>query len=528
MKHAIRRSENERLARSSAVVGVGTLLSRVTGLVRTIALAYALGTTLLSDSYNLANTTPNIVYDLILGGILSATLVPVFVSRFQEDDDDGINAVVTVVSAALVAITVTAILAAPLLFHIYTWASPKAGAAAAAEAGVPLLRLFLPQILFYGLTALATAILNAKRKFAAPAFVPVLNNLLVTIVLIWFARIVGPKPDAAAIAHDPALLWLLGFGTTAGVILMTVALLPSLRSSGWRWRWRWRPRDPAVRRVAELSGWTLGYVIANQVALTIVLALTFKENASAAYLIAFQFFQLPYGLFTVSVMTTFTPELASAAVVDDMERFRSRFTTGARLIAMWILPASVGYVLLAEPTVSALLEHGAFGAASTKLTSDLLANFAIGLIGFSLYLFTLRGFYAMQDTRTPFFLNLFENGLNVVLALVLVGPYGPQGVAFSYSAAYIAAAVLALATLRRRVGRLGGRSLVDASTRILISVVVMTGAVWLVTRNVGSNSGKGAVVQLVVAVAVGAVVYGLTAIALGVEELDGLRRRLHR
>src|SRR5438128_1095356 len=161
-------------------------------------MAYALGRFVLADGYNLANTTPNIVYDLILGGILSATLVPVFVDRFEHDDDDGINAVVTVIASALIGLTVAAVLAAPWIFRAYTWAAGK-NAHDLERAGVPLLRFFLPQVLFYGLTALGTAVLNARRRFAAPAFAPVLNNVIVCGVLLWFAHIAGRAPSVDAV-----------------------------------------------------------------------------------------------------------------------------------------------------------------------------------------------------------------------------------------------------------------------------------------------------------------------------------------
>jgi putative peptidoglycan lipid II flippase len=329
--------------------------------------------------------------------------------------------------------------------------------------------------------------------------------------------------------HDNTLMLLLGLGTTAGIVTMTVVLWPPLRAAGVKLRWRFRPRDPAVRKVASLSRWTLGYVAANQIALTIALALANRRDGDVtAYTYAFVFFQLPYGLFAVSIMTTFAPELASAANQNETSRFRERFALGARLITLVVLPASVGYILLARPLVSALLAHGSFGGTSPILTADLLADFAIGLIGFSLYLYALRGFYALHDTRTPFLLNLVENGVNIVLAFALVGHYGVQGVAFSYSVAYLVAAVLALAVLRRRVGRLGGTELVSAFARIVAATTVMAAAVWATSRAVGADRGTGAVTRVVVGVLVGTVVYAVAALALRVDDLRGLRDRLLR
>jgi putative peptidoglycan lipid II flippase len=509
------------IVRSSAVVAVGTALSRITGLLRTVVLAYVLGRFALADAYNLANTTPNIVYDLILGGILSATLVPVFVDRFQHDDDAGVNAVVTVVTSALIGLTVTAVLAAPWIFRAYTWAA-GANAAELERAGVPLLRLFAPQILFYGLMALGTAILNSRRRFAAPAFAPILKNIVVCAVLLWFAAVAGRDATVADVVEHPSWLWLLGAGTTAGIVVMTVALWPSLRASGWRYRWRFTPRDAAVRKVVALSGWTLGYVIVNQIALLVVLALAAREGEGVPtfYLYAFQFFQLPYGLFAVSLMTTITPELSSAASSRDMVRFRERLSYGIRLMTLVVLPSAVGMIVVARPLIAALLGDSFVPAA------DVLANFAIGLLGFSLYLFLLRGFYAQQDTRTPFLLNVLENGVNVVLAFALVGRFGVQGLAFSYSAAYIVAAGVTFIALRRRVGRLEGRRLAATTARIAVAAAVMGVVAYAASRAVGSATGGGAVVRLVVGVVVGVVVYGACLLVLRVSEVDALRNRL--
>jgi putative peptidoglycan lipid II flippase len=334
----------------------------------------------------------------------------------------------------------------------------------------------------------------------------------------------------ASVVDHPSRLWLLGGGTTAGIVLMTVVLWPAVRRSGWRWRWRFAPRDAAVRKVAALSGWTFGYVVSNQIALAIVLALATGEGPgqATAYLYAFQFFQLPYGLFAVSLMTTVTPELASAAGTNNMTRFRDQLSAGIRLMALVILPSSIGMLVVARPLIVGLFVHGSFSTTDAVLTADVLANFAVGLLGFSLYLFVLRGFYALHDTRTPFVLNLMENSLNVVLAFALVGRFGVQGLAFAYSAAYVVTAALAFAALRRRVGRLEGRRLLDSTARVAIASGVMGSVVWWVTRAVGSPTGSGAILRLVLGVVVGIVVYGAGVLLLRVEEIDALRRRFRR
>ncbi len=501
-------SEGRGLLRANVVVASGTFISRLTGFLRLFALAYALGQTGLTDAYTTANNTPNIIYELIIGGVLTATLVPVFVRAFDDEDDDAVSAVTSVAVAALVALTVTAVLAAPWIMRVYS-APPGADAGPFRDEAVQLARLFLPQILFYGLTALGAAMLNSRRRFAAPAWAPVLNNLVVIAVLLALPRIVDGPLTLQAAAEDERITWVLGLGTTAGVVVMTVALWPSIRASGVRLSWRPDWSHPAVRRVVAMSGWTVGYVAANQVALVVVARLALREGAGwmSAYQAAFVFFQLPHGLVAVSIMTTFAPDLASAAGRADWRRFRSRVGYGLRLMGLLVLPASAGYAVLARPLVAALLQHGEFDAVAAGRTASMLVPFALGLFFFSAYLFVLRGFYALEDTRTPFLVNVVENLVNVVLAVVLVRRFGPTGLAASYAMAYAFASVLAFGVLARRVGgfrtgRLAGRLLPPAAMSVVMAV-----AVTVVTDRVGGPAGTGALVRVAVGVVVGVVVY---------------------
>lgn len=509
--------------RSSAVVAVGTGLSRVTGFLRIGALTYAFGASNLSDTYNLANTAPNIVYELVLGGVLSATLLPVFLDHLDRDDD-GVSAVVSVAVSALVALTVTAVLAAPLIMRMYTLRRPDDEAAAIEAVGVPLMRLLLLQIVFYGFTTLGTALLNARRSFAMPAYAPILNNIVVSAVLIALPHVASGDGDLTLedVRSDTGLLVLLGLGTTAGIAAMTIALWPAIRRAGIRLRWHPDWRHPAVRTVARLSGWTVGYVAANQIALAVVQTLANRhEGDVSAYTYAFVFFQLPHGLFAVSIMTTFAPDLASYARDGDFAAYRARFGLGMRALAAVIVPAALGYIVLARPVVAALLDRGQFDAGDVRLTADVLVTFAVGLAGFSAYLFALRGFYALKDTRTPFLLNAFENGLNIVLAVALVGPLGVQGLGMAYAIAYSVAAVAAVVVLGRRVGPLVGRRTVHSIASVCVAAGLMALAVWVVDRAIADTS---ALLRTMVGVVVGAVVYGgavLAMTALGLRPPNG-------
>ena len=510
-----------RLLRSSVVVGIGTGASRVTGLLRTMAIAYALGTLLVGDSYNLANTTPNVVYDLVLGGILAATLVPVVVDRFEHRDTKSVDALATVVTLALLALTIVGTALAPLIIRLYTIGKNPEDAEQQISLAVPLLLMFMPQVFFYGLSTLWTAILNAKRSFAVPAFAPVLNNVMVIALFLALPQLLDTDElTVDSLLDDKPLLLLVGLGTTAGIAAMALVLWPAMRHAGIRLHWNPDWRDPAVATVARLSAWTLGYVAANQIVFLVMITLVngTGEGRVSAFTYAWQFFQLPYGLFTVSIMTTFTPELATHVTRNDLAAFRRRFSQGLRLGSLVIVPTALAYLVLARPAVTALLERGAFGDASTDVTTYALRWLAVGLPGFAMFLYSMRGFYAFKDTRTPFVLNLFECGLQIVLSFVLLPIFGFGGVIAAFSISYSVAALVSLVALQRRAGQLGDRSLWLGVGRHLVAALAM--AVELVSVVVFIDN---AVVALVVGAVTGGLVYLGVLVLLRSRELSELR-----
>jgi putative peptidoglycan lipid II flippase len=518
-------TDQRSLLRSSGIVALGTALSRTTGMLRLTAMAYAIGFKSLTDTFTLANQTPNIVYDLLLGGVLSATLVPVFVHHQEDGDDEGTSAVISVAMVALVVITLLGVFLAPMLVRLYTVTADTDVAGAQRHVATDLLRLFMPQVFFYGLTALCTAILNARHRFAAAAFVPALNNVIGIAVLLAVPHIAGRNPTLQDVRDDTGLLLLLGLGTTLGIVGMAAALLPAVARSGFRFRWRFDLRNPAVREVGRMSGWTLGYVLTNQVSLLIVLLLANREvGGVSTYTAAYIFLQLPYALVAVSLMTTIGPGLASAATRGDEESYRSQFSLGLRLMALITLPAAMGYIALGQPIAEGLLKYGATATASAHMIGDNLAMFGLGLFGFAVYQFTLRGFYSHRDTRTPFVINCVENALNVVFALILQPILGTPGLALALGLAYGTGALIALAALRHKVGPLDSVRVVRTLGRILIATAVMGVAVAAAIR---VYTGA-AIVQTAFGIVVGAVVFALAVIALRVEEVAALRARLLR
>jgi putative peptidoglycan lipid II flippase len=519
-------SSTDRVVRSSIPVAVGTALSRLTGFARLAAMAYALGFDRLADSYNLANTTPNIVYELLLGGVLSATLVPIFVDFREKNDEEATSAVVTVVGLALVLLTGLGIILAPAVVHLYSLRLPEATAAAQQQVATDLLRMFMPQMLFYGITAIATALLNAHRRYAAPAVTPVLNNLLVTAIFLVLPQLADGPLTLENVRNDTGVLLLLGLGTTAGIAAMALPLIPAVSRAGVRLRPVFKLRHPAVIKVLRLSGWTAGYVAVNQVALWAVLVLANGTKGGVSiYMGAYIFFQLPHGLVAVSLMTTLTPELAETAARGDFTAFRRNLALGLRLMTLVILPASAGLAALAEPVVSVLLQRGALTTAQAAVTADCVALFAVGLLPFSLYLYALRGFYALHDTRTPFVLNCWENAINVGVAVALYPWLGVRGLALSFSVAYGVAALMTLQSLAKRIDGIGldlrSRQVIARTT---VATALMTGAVVLALFALPDSLP--ALLDVVVGVLIGVALYAGALSVMRVGEIAEIVRRL--
>ena len=348
------------LLRSNVVVATGTTLSRLTGLLRVIVFAYVIGKGALADAYLIGNETPNIVYELLLGGVLSATLVPLFTSFLHHRDDGSMeedeagahatNVVITVTMVAVTVLTIIAFLAAPLIFGLYTiHTEGTTDPEVLREVGTLLTRVFLLQIFFYGATGLLSAYLNARRRFFAAAWSPIAANVVIIVSLLTLR---GTAWELTDVLSDHRLRWTLALGATVGIATMAVLLAVAVRHSGLRFRPAFEPRHPAIRRLVTLSAWTLGYVACNQIVTIVIRNLSGPGSGdSAAYFQAFTFFVLPHGLLAVSIATTFEPEMAIAVRRHDKAAFIDRTSLGVRLIALLTLPAAMLLFVLRRPMI---------------------------------------------------------------------------------------------------------------------------------------------------------------------------------
>lgn len=517
-------------------MSIGTVVSRATGLLRIAAIAAALGVVeseRLTDAYNYANTAPNIIYELVLGGILTSVFVPVFVELLEKEGRERAwevaSAIINVSMVILVGITAIGILAAPWIARIYSTRLEGAEAARQLEVITFLLRLFIPQIIFYALTALTAGLLNAHNRFGAPMYTPIFNNIAVIAVFVGFHQAVGAVTQDSITTMQ---LLVIGLGTTAGVAIMAIAQLPFLRGLG-RYRMTISVSHPSVRKLARLSVFVIGYVVANQIGYIVVQILASEDRgAYTAYIWAFTFFMLPHGLFAVSLITALLPGMSAYAVNARWDEFRDRLSTGVRATFLLVLPAAIGYFVLGEPIVRFLLKRGVMTEASVDLVAGVLQIFVIGLVPFSIFQLFLRAFYALQDTKTPFLINCGTVALNTAVNIPMFAILGVRGLAFGHALAYIFGVGIQGAVLRARIGGIDGRRIARSVARIGGAAAGMGVVVWAASaateRLVAPEAFLQQTIGVVIPVVLGVIAYFLLARALDVEELDLARGLLRR
>ncbi|MFC1444147.1 murein biosynthesis integral membrane protein MurJ [Streptacidiphilus sp. N1-10] len=489
-RHAARRRPAGGLARTSALMVVGTVVSRATGFIRLGLQVAALGTGLLATTYNNANTVPASLYTLLIGGALNSVLVPQLVRARVQHRDGGLaheQRLLTMVLCVLAAGTLLAVLAAPEIASIYLPDTPDHHAAF--ELTVVFARFLLPQILFYGLYAILGQLLNARNRFGAMMWTPVLNNLVLITLFGLYLGLIGSSSGSTSVT--PADVRLLGIGTTAGIALQALALIPYLRGCGFSFRPRFDWRGTGLRASISAARWTLLFVAANLAAVTVVTryataadsALPHGGVGTSAYTYAQTIWQLPQSVITVSLVTALLPRLSRAVAEQRLDDVRDELSRGLRATGMVIVPAAF-FFLAFGPEITALLP----GHGPTLPMGRMLQAFALGLIPFSAQYLLLRGFYAFSDTRTPFWAALWISGLDIALAvgchLLLPARWAVTGMAAAYSLSYLAGLLLTATRLRRRLaGRLDGRRLSRTYLKLVLAAGPAAAASWAVVRS---------------------------------------------
>lgn len=527
------------LLKSSAVMAAGTLVSRLTGFVRSLVITAALGAALLGDSWTVAYTLPTMIYILTVGGGLNSVFVPQLVRSMKDDEDGGeayANRLLTLVMVSLAVIVGIVVLGAPLLVHAM---SPTiAGNAQSDNVAVTFARYCLPTIFFMGVHVVMGQILNARGKFGAMMWTPVLNNIVMIATFGLFIYVYG----SAAHSHisvsniPPDGVRLLGIGTLLGLAVQALAMIPYLREAGYRFRPRFDWRGHGLGKTVALAKWTVLFVLANQAGVVVVTELATaagaKSGTSGAGILGYSNAQLiwgmPQAIITVSVMAALLPRISRAASDGDMGAVRDDISQGLRNSAVAIVPIAFAFLSLGLP-ISILL-FSSSGLASAQSMGYILMAFGLGLIPFSVQYVVLRGFYAFEDTRTPFYNTVIVAAVNAAASaicyVILPARWAVVGMAASYGVAYAIGVGVAWRRLRKRLGGdLDGARVMRTYARLCLAAIpgaLVGGAIGYGVLHTVNNGAGGAVIGLLVGGAVLLGIFFVAAKKMRIEELNGM------
>ncbi|WCN01984.1 murein biosynthesis integral membrane protein MurJ [Streptomyces sp. M92] len=493
------------LLKSSAVMAAGTMVSRLTGFIRSAMIVSALGLALLGESFQIAYQLPTMIYILTVGGGLNSVFVPQLVRAMKEDDDGGeayANRLLTLVMVALGLLTALGMLAAPLLVRALS--NPVASNAAANETAVTFTRYFLPSIFFMGVHVVMGQILNARGRFGAMMWTPVLNNIVIIVTLGMFLWVYGTAADSGMTVETipPEGERLLGVGILLGLVVQALAMIPYLRETGFKLRLRFDWRGHGLGKAAMLAKWTILFVLANQAGALVVIQLATASvtdtdlagTGYSAYANAQLIWGLPQAIITVSLMAALLPRISRSAAEEDGGAVRDDISQGLRTTAVAIVPVSFGFVALGIPMCTLIFGSSGTGAATNM--GYMLMAFGLGLIPYSVQYVVLRAFYAYEDTRTPFYNTVIVAVVNAVASglcyLLLPSRWAVVGMAASYGLAYVIGVGVAWRRLRKRLGGdLDGARVLRTYARLCIASVpaaLLSGAAcYAISRALGQD-----------------------------------------
>ncbi|MFJ9612719.1 murein biosynthesis integral membrane protein MurJ [Streptomyces noursei] len=528
------------LLKSSAVMAAGTMVSRLTGFVRSALIVAALGGAVLGDSWQVAYQLPTMIFILTIGGGLNSVFVPQLVRAMKEDEDGGeayANRLLTLVIVVLGILTILAVFAAPLLVKLVSFDISRNPAAN--EVAVAFTRYCVPTIFFMGLHVVMGQILNARGRFGAMMWTPVLNNIVMIATFGLFIWVYGTAKTShigvTTIPDDG--IRLLGIGTLLGLVVQALAMIPYLRDADFKLRLRFDWRGHGLGKAAKLAKWTVLFVLANQAGVLVVTQLSTWAGNTAdrqghpgtgfiSYASAQLIWNMPQAIITVSVMAALLPRLARSAHDGDTGAVRDDMSQGLRTSAVAIVPISFGFLSLGIPLCT--LVYGSSGAGIPM--GYMLMAFGVGLIPFSVQYVVLRAFYAYEDTRTPFYNTVIVAGVNAAASalcfLVLPARWAVVGMAASYGLAYVIGVGVAWRRLSKRMdGDLDTAHVVRTYARLAgasIPATIVSGALVYVLMQALGTGFVGSLAALIGGAAALLAVFYLAARKMRIEELNAL------
>lgn len=509
-------------------MAAGTLASRITGVFRDIALVAAIGTGIFSDTYSVANSIPNIIYILIAGGAINAVFIPALIRHMEDDPDEGkqfTDQLLTLVGLVLIGIVLITVLIAGLIVHLY---ATKLWTPEEFDVATMFARWCLPQIFFYGLYTLASQILNSRNSFSLPMYAPIINNLIVIGTAAIFVSVMSQVPNADSVTT--AQVNLLGFGTTLGVMAQALILIPALKKSGYNFKPNFQFRNVGNGKVGNLAKWTIGFVLVNQITFLMVSNLTTLANVLVSgdpgtVSVGFTSYQkgqlmmmLPHSIITVSIITALLPRLSRQAHDKDLTAFGGELSASLRLVSALIIPSAV-FLLVSGPWIGALLYgYGASSAAQGAALGGVASMFALGLPAFSLFYVLLRSYYAQENTKTPFMINLGFNALHIIIGFTLFSlmPTGLQvaGLALGYSVSYVITCTLTWRRVGKRVPEIHKNGHLRLLVRVTAASFFSALLAYVIVRLTITNQSELSALRIGLAIGIFAGVFSITYLGL--------------
>lgn len=452
------------LFRASGIMAIGTILSRITGFFRAILAVAVLGTALLADSYNVANTMPNILYNLLVGGALTAIFVPQLVRSFSDEDGGHgfASRLVTTISGILLLLVIVGVIFAPALVRLYAPEFSTEGFEKEFSIAVAFTRYCLPQIFFLGLFTMLGQVANARGSFAPLMWAPIANNLVVIVV---FAGVLVMQQTLTVENITDGQIELLGWGTTLGIIVQALILIPVVKRSGIRLRPIFGVAG--LGKSFSLAGWTLVYVLISQIGylITVNVATSAAVRSAQAeittgvgftpFTSAYYIMLLPYSIVTISIVTALLPHLSKLAIEKNVKEVNKQLIRAIRLCGVVTVPSSIAFLLFGSLMTEVLY----FGISSedSRYIGYVLSALSLGLVAFSINLILIRGFNAFEDTKTQVFsiliINIISSGLSYLFLEILKSDQVTIGLGLAFALSYIVGLFVTISLLKKHVGR---------------------------------------------------------------------------
>lgn len=523
------------LYRASGVMAIGTIFSRITGFIRNILIVAVLGTALLADTYNVANTMPNILYNLLVGGALTAIFVPQLIRSFNDEDGGHAFAsrLITTVSMMLLALVFIGVILAPALVKLYAPEFSTSGFEEEFRLAVAFTRYCLPQIFFMGLFTMLGQVANAKGSFAPLMWAPIINNLLV-IGVFSGVLIYSPKLSSGTITSSQTAI--LGWGTTLGLVIQALVLVPVVRRTGIHLRPQFGLQG--LGRSFSLAGWTLVYVLISQLGYLVTVNVSTsaavrsaKEGISTgvgftpfgnAYLIM----MLPYSIVTISIITALLPHLSKLAMANKRDEVRAQVIRTIKMVGVITIPSGVGFLFFG-PLITRVLFFG-IEKSDSVYVGHVLSALGVGLVAFSINIILVRAFNAFEDTKTQVISILFINAISVVLSYlslsILEYKWVTVGLGLAFSISYILGLFITLALLRKHTGRMSFSDFSRQHWYLFAASIIAMAPLFILSKyfswaeSDSSTFVRGLELLLVITVGFGG--YVLVAKILGVSEIN--------